>query len=286
MMRGPLFIAFSLNTRNPPRDSRSRGNRPTVECQYCHRPGHAADKCCNLFPQLHLARAQVNSIRVAPSEFGTSASPWLLDFGAPNHVTPSLSDLTYHQIYDGPHNVVIGKDTSLGIANIGKTHVSSTLSLSNVLHVLQMERKVIYVSQFCCDNSTSIELFPSCFIVKDLPTRATLHQSPAKGNLYEWSPPNPPSPPQVFAVTRVSLLLWHSRLRHPSLQMLNQLLATVLPTTASSLPILFSCTSCLNNKSHKLSFGVSSIKSRALLDVIFSNVWGPSPVESIHGFRY
>lgn len=48
----------------------------------------------------------------------------------------------------------------------------------------------------------------------------------------------------------------------------------------------FHCNSCHINKSHKLPFSVSSIKTTTPLELIFSDVWGPSPITSVNGFQY
>jgi hypothetical protein len=46
------------------------------------------------------------------------------------------------------------------------------------------------------------------------------------------------------------------------------------------------CNSCHINKSHKLPFSISSIKTSSPLELIFSDVWGPSPITSINGYKY
>lgn len=46
------------------------------------------------------------------------------------------------------------------------------------------------------------------------------------------------------------------------------------------------CDSCQCNKSHKLPFGVLSLKSHGPLDLVYSNVWGPSPIRSMNGLSY
>jgi hypothetical protein len=40
------------------------------------------------------------------------------------------------------------------------------------------------------------------------------------------------------------------------------------------------------NKSHKLPFHESSIKTSTPFELIFSDVWGPSPITSVNGYRY
>ena len=37
---------------------------------------------------------------------------------------------------------------------------------------------------------------------------------------------------------------------------------------------------------HKTPFHISSIKSTRTLEFVYSDVWGPSPIDSIDGFKY
>ena len=48
----------------------------------------------------------------------------------------------------------------------------------------------------------------------------------------------------------------------------------------------FACQSCMCNKSQRLPFGESTLESRGPLDLIYIDVWGPAPVQSIYGFLY
>lgn len=298
ILPSPAFPSAPASTpRGPPPSGQSRdprkgrpgGPRDTVTCQYCQRPGHTADKCWDLFPHLRPARPSVHATSAYSSGASTTPapSPWLLDSSATNHVVSNLSDLQYHQLYDGPDDVVLGNNSTLGISHTGFTSITPSFSLSNVLCVPSMSKNIISVSQFCTQNSTSIEFFPSFFIVKDLSTNRILLQGRAKDNLYVWpSSSMSSSSPQVNSIASVSPLLWHSRLGHPSSRMTNRLLSSVLPSTASALPSTFACSSCLCNKSSKLPFNSSSLTSRFPLDVVFTDVWGPSPVTSSDGFHY
>lgn len=51
-------------------------------------------------------------------------------------------------------------------------------------------------------------------------------------------------------------------------------------------PTNFNCLSCFCNKSHRLPFDLSSITSRGLLDIIYTDVLGTSPIHFIDGFHY
>ena len=44
--------------------------------------------------------------------------------------------------------------------------------------------------------------------------------------------------------------------------------------------------SCLCNKSHRLPFGESTLKSSSPFELVYSDEWGPSPVTSLDGYKY
>ena len=48
----------------------------------------------------------------------------------------------------------------------------------------------------------------------------------------------------------------------------------------------FSCIDCLQNKSHKLPFYQCNISTSSPLEVVYANVWGPTPFSYIKGFWF
>jgi len=48
----------------------------------------------------------------------------------------------------------------------------------------------------------------------------------------------------------------------------------------------FNCSSCPLGKSSRLSLKTTGHQTQAPLNLIFSDVWGPSPMLSSNGFRY
>ena len=67
---------------------------------------------------------------------------------------------------------------------------------------------------------------------------------------------------------------------------MKSLVTSSLVSFSSSSSLDFICQSCVCNKSHRLPFGESTLKSRGPLDLIYTNVWGPALIQSIHGFHY
>lgn len=91
----------------------------------------------------------------------------------------------------------------------------------------------------------------------------------------------------IIALTRVhtSLHGWHKRLAHPYAPILKCLLSSFkLPTSSNAFPTV--CDSCQLGKSHRFPLTSSHVASLKPFDLVYSNVWGPSPLFSINGKRY
>ena len=89
----------------------------------------------------------------------------------------------------------------------------------------------------------------------------------------------------AFVGVKTSLDSWHNRVGHPS-KILNHLISKNLPILSNQHKSSVFCDSCLCSKSHKQPFGGSSLKIRKDLDLVYFDVWGPSPVKSMDGFSY
>lgn len=77
---------------------------------------------------------------------------------------------------------------------------------------------------------------------------------------------------------------WHAKLRHPSLSVLQLVLNKIqVPFSLSSLSF---CDSCKIGKLHQLPFSDCEITAIKPLELVYSNLWGPSPTLSTKGYRY
>jgi histone deacetylase 1/2 len=93
--------------------------------------------------------------------------------------------------------------------------------------------------------------------------------------------------PQAFWSPCISTTanLWHCRLVHPTPCILDMLVSSnkIICTSRCSLA---QCQACSLGKSSSLSLRLTSHKTTAPLDLIFSDVWGPAPMFSSDGFHY
>lgn len=84
---------------------------------------------------------------------------------------------------------------------------------------------------------------------------------------------------------RTSMNGWHNRLAHPHETILKRLVSRFqLPTTSNKLSPV--CEPCQLGKSHRLPLLHSHISSTKPFELLYSDVWGPSPLFSINGNRY
>ena len=82
---------------------------------------------------------------------GENESSWFLDSGATNHVSAELNNLSSRSDYKGKEKLVVGNDSELNIKHIGSTNICSQsrpLKLTNILHVPQITKNLIIISQF------------------------------------------------------------------------------------------------------------------------------------------
>jgi hypothetical protein len=125
---------------------------------------------------------------------------------------------------------------------------------------------------------------PSCFFVKDRTFRKILHHDLSRHGLYHWfSPTN--APPSIFSTSRTTFVGWHARLGHPADRIVCHILSKFQIPFVSNKKLVV-CPACQQGKSHQLPFSIFENKSSAPLELVFSDVWGPSPILSTNGARF
>ena len=156
-----------------------------------------------------------------------------------------------------------------------------------MFHVPDISNNLLSVHKFTNDTRTLKEFHPSLFRVKDLATRRLLLQGSSKHGLYPFPPLSTKrlSSPCALIGERTSFTNWHSRLGHPAFRIVSQVISRFgLPTIASkSKP---ACSTCLSAKSKQLPFSQSSSQIKSPLALIYSDLWGPSPICSHTGHKY
>jgi hypothetical protein len=265
-------------------------------CQVCGKLGHIAFTCYHRFDKAYATERNPHLQALLATPQPQSDYNWYSDTGASHHLTSDLSNLNMGaDEYTGTEQIRVGNGNSLPIKHIGTSNLftpNHSFRLNNVLHVPHISQNLLSVQKFTTDTNTFFEFHPKFFSVKDQATRRTLLQGPSKDGLY-------PLPlfnkrhfsnkrlnfPSAFVGERVSLPQWHSRLGHPSFRIVSRIVSKFgLPVLPNSNKIF--CPACIASKSKQLSFSSSQSKATCPLELIFTDVWGPSPIPSHNGYKY
>ncbi|WVZ68985.1 hypothetical protein U9M48_017854 [Paspalum notatum var. saurae] len=260
-----------------------RGHGSTiVECQLCGKRGHTVVKCYKRFDASF--KPQEKSVGSATTSYGVDTN-WYTDTGATDHITGELEKLTVRDRYTGSDQVHTASGAGMKINQVGHTVVptpSRDLLLNNILYVPEAQKSLVSVHKLTSYNNAFLEFHPNHFFVKDQSTKKVLLRGRCEGGLY---PLKLTLDKHVFGAAKVTSTRWHSRLGHPSSSVVRQVLSK------NSLPFVSEfnkdtvCDACQQGKSHQLPYPKSVSKSSAPLELVFSDVWGPSPT-SVGRYNY
>jgi hypothetical protein len=250
-----------------------------VTCQICNSEGHNAKDCWYRWQDEDDDSDDDKEAHIASYAVDTN---WYSDTGATNHITSELNNVTVRDHYKGHDRVNTASGQGMQISHVGHSVVSTpnqNFQLRDILRVPNATKNLLFVHRFTYDNKVFIEFHSFFFLIKDQVTREILHRGRCVGGLYPFisSSVSPSSSKYVFLASKPSNNKWHSRLGHPSFTTVRFIIRkNKLPFVRDS-HIDSICDSCQKAKSHQLLYPVSTSVSSAPLQLVFSDVWGPSP---------
>lgn len=230
------------------------------------------------------------------SDFNANQA-WIMDTGATHHMTEDLHDLNVVTPFEGDQQITVGSGECLPVKHTGSNslHTSSkTLNLLTVLHVPNLAASLLSIYTLCKDNKCYVIMDEFGFWVQDKAIRAILMRGMSSGGLY-YIPKSlffkhnqlrqSESFPKAYLGKLVQASLWHHRLGHPSNAVLHSMLShSQIVYRSDKNQHVYS--DCLSGKMSRQSFSSSSHISVRLFERVCSDVWGPSPVVSIEGYKY
>jgi len=249
-------------------------------CQVCNKAGHIALDCYQRFNTSFQRDSPPNphAFMASPQALADQTC-WYPDSG---HITSDLANLNLKtEEYTGSDQLRVGNGTGLSFHHIGNAQLSTPtlpFTLYNVLHVPHITKNLLSVHYFTKATNTYFEFHPFHFLMKDRATGKTLLRGRSDRGLYSFpSFPAFNNSPQPAAMVgeRTSVSGWHSRLGHPAFRVLRPLLYKFqLPFLPNKDPP--TCAACFSSKSHQQPFSHSHTRSLGPLDLVYTDVWGPS----------
>jgi hypothetical protein len=175
----------------------------------------------------------------------------------------------------------VGMDIShIGHAVVNTPH--RPIQLNNILYVPRARKNLISVHRLTIDNSIFVELHPFFFLIKDQKTRRNLLKGKCVGGLY-------PLPldkiKQACSAARVTINTWYNRLGHVSNRVVEQIIRRNNLLSSQESVNRSVCDAWQQAKSHQLPYSSSMSASKFPLELVYSDVWGPTP-ESVERKKY
>ncbi|RVW88458.1 Retrovirus-related Pol polyprotein from transposon RE2 [Vitis vinifera] len=283
------------------------------QCQLCGKFGHTVQICYHRFD---ISYQSSQSSNTSPSNAGNPNSipamvassnnladdTWYLDSGASHHLTQSVGNLTSSSPYTGIDKVTIGNGKHLSISNTGSHCLLSDsryFHVKKVFHVPFISSNLISVAKFCSDNNALIKFRSNSFFVKDLHTKKVLAQGKLENGLYRFPVLNSKKVAFVGATNSFTFYshnssifdnkvkLWHHRLGHASTDIVTQIMQSCNVSFEKNKNTVCStvCSSCQVAKSHRLPTHLSLPCASKPLELVHTDLWGPTLVKSTSGAR-
>ena len=206
---------------------------------------------------------------------------WFFDIACCNHITPDESKFSDKAPLAHPISIYTADGTPIPVSH--KVTISSpNLSLSDTFQIPKFSLNLLSVGQLC-ELGVDILFANHGVNMQDPWIGQVLGTGQKVGRLFEVHDLKIPSQVVSDATTTATILpnLWHARLGHTSLSRL-QLLAS-----QGHLGLVqfskFDCTSYHFVKQTKFPYNNSNSFSSALFDLIYSDIWGPTPVPTEGG---
>uniref|UniRef100_A0A2N9H2Q8 CCHC-type domain-containing protein n=1 Tax=Fagus sylvatica TaxID=28930 RepID=A0A2N9H2Q8_FAGSY len=270
--------------------TQSYNQRPL--CQICGKNGHAALDCYHRMDYSYQGKqppSKLAAMAATSNSQHSDQSYWISDTGATDHFTPDLSTIPDHQEYTGTDLATVGNGQAIPITHIGNSQLKASshlFHLRKVLRVPSMASNLLSVNKFCRDNNCCFLFDANQFKIKDMPTGKLLYRGPSKNGLYPIDGVSLPPPchtsnfSSIQSTKSVSSKVWHDRLGHPNSQVQQRIFSNSPVHNFSSNKTESACTHCIQGKMTHLPFHKSVSKACKPLEIIHSDVWGPSPITS------
>ena len=191
------------------------------------------------------------------------------------------------------------------------------MSLNHLLHVPEITKDLLSVSKFVRDNNVFFEFHPNFCLAKDQVSKIVVLEGKLKGVLYAFdssqiqlqkyapfqaslsqsvtSRQSGPSANSQVSVHVSDLKsqngsstvgIWHDRLGHPYFKIVQTVMSLFKLSEFNKILPDSVCKACCLGKIHMLSFPISLSEYQEPLQLVYSNLWGPSHVQSSNGYKY
>ena len=273
-------------------------------CYICGKSGHYANNCYyrtdrNVNNYASTSNTQDDE-RLLMMNFVTDDTKrdtnWYIDSGCSNHMSCNGKLFENMQSPNMCGYVQTGDDNKHVIEHIGNVPLQNAYGtrncLSDVLHVPTITKNLISVGQMVEKGLQVRFTKKGCFVEDPLKGFKLVAKGKKEGRLFTMEVNNS-NCHQIFLTNDdkhvEEIDLWHKRIGHVNLQKLKYMMSHNLVT---GLPLFREgnmhhvCEACQFGKQTRLPFKKENFKSSYALQLVHSDVWGPTKELSIGGNKY
>ena len=221
---------------------------------------------------------------------------WYVDSGASNHMTSHGEWFNALRSPEKPGYVETGDDTAHQIQHVGNVPLSmndgKVKYLVDVLHVPKITKNLVSVGQMV-EQGLQVRFNQDGVFVEDFNDRCRLITKGNRcGRMFTLEVNMPEIKAAMFAHGAgvvADIDIWHKRVGHANVQRLRSMQTKELVTGLPKFKVdgmQKICEACQFGKQTKHAFPHDKNVSRNVLDIVHSDVWGPSKTMSMGGCRY
>ena len=285
-IRGRTSERNSNRGRSKSRRGKSRWGKKDFNCYNCGKKGHFKKDCrapkkdTGAQESAHVTKEVGDAMILSVNR---PIESWILDSGASFHATP-CQEIMENYVSGDFGKVHLADDETLKIVGKGDIRLKlpnqTTWKLQGVRHVPGLRRNLISVGQLDGEGYCTTFSGHEWKITKGAHVIA---RGKKTGTLYVTS-----NLENIVAVADADgkSNLWHQRLGHMSEKGMKTLLSKGKLPDLKNVDIGL-CEDCIFGKQKKVSFTkISKTPKAERLELVHTDVWGPSPVSSLAGSLY
>ncbi|GJS37761.1 retrovirus-related pol polyprotein from transposon TNT 1-94 [Tanacetum coccineum] len=208
---------------------------------------------------------------------------WIKYSGCSKHMTGNRKLFSTYKAYNGG-NVIFGSNLRGNI--IGKGMIShDSLIIENVEHVDNLKFNLLSVGQICDNKCKVVFTEHDSEIIKD---EKVIGRGIRKRGLYVMKLGNKPEDKICLATLDENSTLWHRRLGHANMQLIQSLASKELVRNLPKLKFdRHFCDACkIGKQTHASHKAKNIVSTTRCLELLHMDLFGPSAVRSYGGNRY
>jgi hypothetical protein len=210
-------------------------------------------------------------------------TPWLIDSGASRHMSGSYENFVDYNPDLKRQSVKLADGSSQTVLGSGTIMCGSNMPLLSVLHVPSFPINLLSISCITKELNCAAVFFPTWCLFQEFGTGKILGTGIMRDGLYYLDDKRSPVAAAVLSRSPMQeFLLHHRRLGHMSFNTLGQLYPNLYNKVYKESLV---CDACQYGKIVRSSYISSDHRSVVPFQTIHSDVWGPSGVLSLYGYR-